>query len=135
MVLQPDSQRTFISYRATDASITAQDLNKRLEKAGYYPWLDEAKEHLSPGTDVQAVISKQIEQASMVLVVDTPAAPESTWIDFEIDLAGHRFIPVLPVVVGQDISRFITLKSLERTVPIKPGGVDGEALSNEDWGP
>jgi hypothetical protein len=30
--------------------------------------------------------------------------------------------------------RFITLSSLRRRVPVKPGGVDGQPLPDEDWG-
>lgn len=136
MALRPGEQRIFISYRAKDGSVIAQDLYCRLEKAGFHPWLDEAvdAENMPPAADVQDVIDTHIKQASMVLVVDTPDAPESRWIKLEIDTAVGELIPVLPVVAGDEVSRFITLSSLRRRVPVKPGGVDGQPLSDEDWG-
>ena len=50
---------------------------------------------------------------------------ESRWIKLEIDTAVGALIPVLPIVVGEEVSRFITLSSLRRRVPVERSGVDG----------
>jgi len=133
LALKPRDQRIFISYRIADGSEIAQALHERLEAAGFQPWLDEAKENLSPGSDVQDVITENLKKASMVLVVDTPEAPKSRWIKVEIDKANYEMIPVLPVVVKNERSRFIPLAFAQRQVLVKPGGVDHQPLSDEEW--
>jgi hypothetical protein len=135
ITLRRGEHQIFISYRASDGSVIAQDLYRRLESAGFQPWLDEAvdAENMPPAADVQQVIGTHVKQASMVLVVDSPAAPQSRWIKLEIDTAIGELIPVLPVVVGEEVSRFIALSSLRRRVPVKSGGLDGLPVSDEDW--
>jgi hypothetical protein len=134
LALRPRDQRIFISYRIVDGSEIAKDLYKRLEDAGCQPWLDEANDNLQPGSDVQDVITKNLKQASMVLVVDTPEAPRSRWIKVEIDAANSEMIPVLPVVVGErDRSRFVSLAYAQRQVLVKPGGIDRQPLSDGEW--
>lgn len=134
MSVRPGRHQIFVSYRTVDGSVIATDLHHRLEAAGFNAWLDEARENLSPGDDVQEVVRARINHASLVLVVDTPAAPGSRWIKEEIDTAIGQLVPVLPVVVGpDDISRFIPLASLRRRAPIKPAGVDGQPVSDAEW--
>lgn len=134
MSVRPGRHQIFVSYRSADGSVIAADLHHRLEAAGFNAWLDEARENLSPGDNVQEVIRALINHASLVLVVDTPAAPASRWIKDEIDTAIGQLVPVLPVVIGpNDISRFIPLASLRRRVPVKPAGVDGCHMSDLEW--
>ena len=133
LALRPGDQRIFISYRIADGSEIAKDLYDRLEAAGFQPWLDEAKENLPPASEVQDVITENLKRASMVLAVDTPEAPKSRWIKVEIDAANHEMIPVLPVVVKNDRSRFVPLAYAQRQVLVKPNGVDRQPLSDEEW--
>ena len=69
----------------------------------------------------------------MVLVVDTPDAPDSRWLFAEIDIAIAQLILIMPVVIGDRTSRFYSLASLRRQVTAKPGGVDGTPLSDGEW--
>jgi hypothetical protein len=134
MLLRPGEHQIFISYRATDGREIADDLYRRLETAGFHPWLDEAKENLPPAGDVQRIINDQLKRAAMVLVVDTLGARESDWIRLEIAGAIGDMIPVLlPVVVGAEVSRFPALSQLQRRVPVKPDGVDRQPLTDEEW--
>jgi hypothetical protein len=134
MALRQGDHRIFISYKTSDGRDIAHDLHKRLMAEGFHPWLDEARENMSPGTEVDEAIRDNLKSAGMVLVVDTPQAPQSRWIKLEIDTALGDLIPVLPVVVGpDDVSRFIVLSSLKRRAPIKPNGVDGMPLTDVEW--
>jgi hypothetical protein len=133
--LRPSNHHIFISYRSTDGSAIAAGLEDELKAAGFHPWRDEAPENLPPTTDVQDEIAKQIALAAMILIVDTPDAVSSHWIEEEINLANGQLIPVLPIVVGSArVSRFLELKGLQRCATVKPAGVDGQPLSDAEWG-
>jgi len=135
LCLQPRDHRIFVSYRSQDGSEIARDLYNRLQSAGFRPWLDVAEEgNLPPGSDVQQRIRQQLSTAALVLLIDTPAAPASEWIRYEIDHANADLIPILPVVAGPpDVSRFQSLRALQRRVPIKPDGVCNAPLKEEEW--
>lgn len=134
LALTPGRQRIFISYRAADGTVIANDLHDRLKAAGFVPWLDEADKNLQTGDDVQQIIRQNIDSAAMILLLDTPAAPQSRWIKIEVDLAIGELLPVLPVVMGGDqISRFLPLKSLPRRALAKLGGLDGTPLRDAEW--
>jgi hypothetical protein len=70
----------------------------------------------------------------MVLLVDTPDAPDSNWVSVEIDIANGQLVPVLPVVAGGElISRFVQLQGLRRQVQVKRRGMDRTPLSDAEW--
>lgn len=134
LALRSGEQRIFISYRAASGGKIAKDLHKRLEAAGFHPWLDEAQDNLPPGADVQKIIHKHIASAAMLLVIDTPDAPDSDWVTEEIDTAIGQLIPIVPAVLGNNVSRFIALASLQRFVSLalaRPPGIEG--LTDEEW--
>lgn len=133
MAVRPGAHHIFISYRSSDGTTIASDLFKRLQAVGFHPWLDEAKDNLPPGTDVQPEIMTRIKSASMVVIVDTPDVKDSLWMRQEINEA-IGWIPLLPVVVGPDnISRFQVLRPLQRRVPVKSAGIDSHPLSDAEW--
>jgi hypothetical protein len=132
--LRPGSEKIFVSYRATDGKSLAQSIYDRLKTAGFEAWLDEAGENLVIGTDVQETIRKNLEQAAMVLLVDTPDAPDSPWVKIEVDMANAQLTPVLPVVAGGERApRFIQLQGLRRWAFAKQNGLDNTPLSNAEW--
>lgn len=137
LAIRPGNHRVFVSYRSSDGGPIAQDLFHRLEEAGFLPWLDEARENLQPGDDVQQVIQRQIHEslteAGIVLLVDTPEAPKSPWIRVELDIAQGDLVPVIPVVAGKSTTRFNRLLTLRRAVAVKPQGPDGAAMSDAEW--
>jgi hypothetical protein len=133
LALRPGSQRIFVSYRATDGSPLANAIYKRLEADGFQPWLDKAKDNLAIGTDVQDTIRLSMEPVAMVLLVDTPDAPDSKWVSIEIDMANGQLIPVLPVVAGGERSpRFVQLQGLRRWALVD-NGLGGSPLSDDEW--
>jgi hypothetical protein len=132
--LRPGSEKIFVAYRASDGKSLAQSVYDRLKTAGFDAWLDEAGENLVVATDVQETIRKNLEQAAMVLLVDTPDAPDSPWIKIEVDMANSQLIPVLPVVAGGErLSRFIQLQGLRRWALVKRDGLDNAPLTDAEW--
>jgi hypothetical protein len=132
--LRPGSEKIFVSYRATDGRSLAQSVYDRLISVGFDAWLDEAGENLVVGTDVQESIRKNLEQAAMVLLADTPDAPDSPWVKIEVDLANSQLIPVLPIVAGgEQAPRFIQLAGLRRWALVKQHGLDNAPLSDPEW--
>jgi hypothetical protein len=126
-VQQRDNQ-ILISYRASDGTDVAKQLEAWLASLGYPVWRDEAREmdgetKILPGSEVQREIDKGLERASIVLLLDTPAAPHSVWIKHEVDTANGLLLPVLPLCFRsqndpQKGPRFNSLLQLQRWVPL-----------------
>jgi hypothetical protein len=134
LALRSGEQEIFISYRATSGKEIANDLHSRLKAAGFHPWLDEAQDNLPPGTGVQAKIHQHIASAAMILVVDTPDAPDSDWVTEEINTAIGQLIPIVPVVLGSRVSRFIALASLQRCASLELQRAPGtQGLTDGEW--
>ena len=126
-VQQRDNQ-IFISYRASDGTEIAKQLETRLASLGYPVWRDEAREmdgetKILPGSEVQQQIDQGLEHASIVLLLDTPAAPHSVWIKHEVDTANGMLLPVLPLCFRSQNDpkngpRFNSLLQLQRWIPL-----------------
>jgi TIR domain len=126
--VQQRENKIFISYRATDGTAIAIQLEDHLKKLGYPVWRDEAKEldgltKILPGTEVQSQIDAALEDASIVLLLDTPAAPSSPWIAHEVDTANGLLLPVLPLCFRDKTdskkgSRFTSLTQLQRWIAL-----------------
>lgn len=126
--LQGRDTKIFVSYRAQDGRDIAQQLHDHLITLGHKPWLDEAKEldgftKILPGQPVQIEIENALDEASLLLLIDTPASPESKWIKAEVNIADAKLIPILPIVFRSDSDhkkgpRFRTLLSLQRWLDV-----------------
>ena len=124
--VQSREKRVFISYRTKDGSAIADQLYGHLKTLGYEPWQDQAREldgdpKILPGSPVQKEIDDALEQANLVLLVDTPSAPHSEWIKHEVDTAHSLLLPVLPLCFREasdpkKIPRFRSLLELGRWV-------------------
>ena len=127
--LQGRDAKIFISYRAFDGTQIASQLYDYLESLGYRAWKDEAIEcdgetKILPGTPVQQQIDDTLAAASLVLLIDTPAAPQSIWIKHEVDTADSLMLPVLPLCFRSATDpkqgpRFRSLLELQRWVSLE----------------
>src|SRR5208282_2451334 len=138
--VQGRDSRIFISYRATDGAAIAKQLHAHLESVGHRAFLDEAKGFdgettILPGSPVQKQIDEALEKANLVLLIDTPSAPASSWIKHEVDTADASLLPILPLCfrdkgdpkVGP---RFPSLVALQRSVSFeRPDPADDSPLS------
>ncbi len=126
--LQQRDTRIFISYRASDGTQIAQQIEAHLNKLGYPVWRDEAREldgetKILPGSPVQSEIDNALEGASVVLLLDTPQAPHSPWIKHEVDTANSQLLPILPLCFRSRTEtkkgpRFRSLFDLQRWVSL-----------------
>jgi hypothetical protein len=126
--VQGRDSKIFISYREVDGARIAEQIYSHLKTLGHSPWRDQAVEldgdtKILPGTPVQEQIEQALTEASLVLLIDTPRAPESEWIRREVDSADAMLIPVLPVVFRSCDEkkrgpRFRSLLALQRWVSI-----------------
>jgi hypothetical protein len=125
LTLRAREQVIFISYRASDGTILAEQLEDFLRCSGYRVWRDESRDEFDgetsilPGVDVQRAIQDNLSRANLVLLLDTPHAVESRWIKLEVDFANGELIPIFPVLIlapGERYrtSRFRSLATLQR---------------------
>lgn len=153
--LKIQTRRTdlFISYRAVDGKQIAVQLHDHIKSLGLRCFLDEAKEldgdpMILPGTPVQQEIDQRLETASMILLIDTPKAPESPWVKHEIDTADGLLVPIMPICfrAAADTrpgTRFRELMPLQRWMrlelprpgasPLNSGQLDGILQAAEKY--
>jgi hypothetical protein len=129
--LRHRDHKIFISYRAIDGNLIADQLYAFLKQNGFNPWLDVAKDEydaepsIQGGEDVQLIIEKNLAEANLLLLIDTPKAIESRWINLEVDSAISQLIPILPICCKEATNptkgpRFRPLRELQRWVEAKP---------------
>ena len=139
--VQGRDSKIFISYRATDGTAIAKQLFNHLVSLGHSPFLDEAKEldgetKILPGSPVQSEIDHALGGANLVLLIDTPDAPDSPWIKHEVDTADSLLLPILPICfrnAGDKLKgpRFRSLLALQRWVALQnPGPAAAPPLSD-----
>lgn len=96
--------KVFISHSRENKAL-AKRVGVALEQAGLDVW-DEEQEIL-PGDNWAKKISQALEEAQAMVVLLTPEALDSTWVNREIDfaLSHERFKNrLIPVLVGLDDS-------------------------------
>jgi hypothetical protein len=138
--VQGRDSKIFISYRASDGATIANQLHVHLKSLGHNPFLDEAKEidgdtKILPGSPVQQQIDEALNEANLVLLIDTPDAPKSKWIMHEVETADSLLLPILPICFRDRNDtkkgpRFRSLLALQRWVALeKPGAAADPPLS------
>jgi membrane protein YdbS with pleckstrin-like domain len=94
----------FISYSHRNDGTYVANLAKHLTRAGFTVWYD--KEIVS-GNRWTSVIQHMVDTCAALIVVMTPEADRSEWVDNEISQARHRGRPILPLLLRGE--RFFTL--------------------------
>jgi hypothetical protein len=139
--VQKRESKIFISYRAIDGVAIAHQLHDHLTSLGHRAFLDEAKEidgntRIIPGSRVQGEIDTGLEQSNLLLLIDTPSAPDSKWIMHEVNTAESLLLPILPICLREKNDtkqgpRFRSLLALQRWIPIQtPSAKDDPPLNS-----
>jgi formylglycine-generating enzyme required for sulfatase activity len=93
-----DSQPTghvFISYEHEDQAYTRK-LRDSLRQRGFEVWMDE---HLESGDRWLRTIEQAVRDSAAVVVVMTPEAKDSEWVEAEILLAQDEGKPIFPLLL------------------------------------
>lgn len=96
----------FMSYSRKDRDIM-QRISNDLGINGITVWTDE---NLTPGTPLwRQAIETAIESAGCVIVILSPDAKQSPWVQRELDYASTQDKPIIPLLVGGDQRNAIPL--------------------------
>ena len=85
----------FISYSRSDAGY-AKKLAEALEHEGFVVWNDN---RISLGTSWPRVIQEQLDQSSAVIVLMTPRAYQSEWVQNELGRAKRKQKAIFPLLL------------------------------------
>ncbi|MBN2470650.1 MAG: SUMF1/EgtB/PvdO family nonheme iron enzyme [Anaerolineae bacterium] len=111
----------FISYSSADRRY-AEELMDHLRNHGFDVWMDDRTEHAEHWLHV---VEEALETCSAALVVMSPAARDSTWVEREILLGLRHQKPIIPLLLEGH-----PLPLLEE-VPFED--VTGEQLPGDDF--
>ena len=90
------SKHVFLSYSHEDAQMMAR-IRSALESMGVRVWSDEG---LLPGTESwKSTIESKIRDASGIVVILSPSANRSEWVERELDYASVHGVKIFPVLV------------------------------------
>ena len=92
--LSEQDRRLFISYKISDAKDLATILYDELSKIKFHVFLD--RYDIEGGDDFPTVIEEEIENTSFLLVIESPSAHESSWMEKEVQ---HALIIQIPVLI------------------------------------
>lgn len=91
--LIPEDSRIFISYRRKDSQDLAEQLFEALAKENFDVFVDRFR--VPPGVDFQARLSQELQDKSMVLVIESANILDSEWTRYELDFARSHRLGVL----------------------------------------
>ncbi len=86
----------FISYSHTEAADYVERLGEHLGAAGIAVWYDK---EIITGDRWRQVIREKIDTCAALIIVMTPGAEQSAWVDREIVLAENLAKPILPLLL------------------------------------
>jgi hypothetical protein len=119
MATQRVPQKIYISYARRDAPRIPALVGK-LRSLGVIQPLDEVvsdKEIEPTHGALRDGVRQQIESASTVVIVWTPASAASQWVNYEIGLADALDKTIIPVVRRDDVSTLpVVLRELQAIV-------------------
>lgn len=98
----------FISYSKQDIDF-ARHLRRLLAAQGFSVWLDESR--LAPSSRWWTEIESNIERSAALIVIMSPHARDSDWVEREILYAERLNKPIFPVLLsGEDWPRLANLQ-------------------------
>lgn len=94
----PSAPTLFISYARKDGSLAAQRLRTELTSAGFTIWQD--TQDMQGGKEWKAQLRTILKQVDTVLVLMTPAAVASKYVEWEWDTAQSFEKTVIPIKIS-----------------------------------
>jgi hypothetical protein len=89
------SARVFISYRRHETAAVALPLFDRLTREGFDVFLDQFS--IPPGYDFQRRLGQELQDKSMVVLLESKYAGDSKWTQHEIDFAKRHRLGLLSI--------------------------------------
>lgn len=93
----PEESRIFISYRRLESQPLADQLFDELTHHNFDVFLDRFR--MPPGADFQSRLAEEMEDKSLVLVLESPNILQSPWTEFEINFAKTRRLGLLALQI------------------------------------
>jgi hypothetical protein len=95
--LAESDRRVFLSYRRTDGTQLANQLRYALADAGWDVFLD--KFSVPPGVDFQQRLDRELADKAFVLLLETPDATGSPWVEHEVAFALRRRLGLMSLAL------------------------------------
>ncbi len=96
--LHEGERRVFISHRRSDGLQAAADLHAAMREHGWTPFIDRFA--IPAGGDVREAIEHALEDMAFLLLLETPEAHTSEWVDLEVLYATGNSMGVLVVNIA-----------------------------------
>ncbi|MBC7871959.1 MAG: TIR domain-containing protein [Chitinophagaceae bacterium] len=94
--MQRSNVGVFISYSHIDRLI-ANVFDNKVREMGYLPWIDFAG--IRGGDEWRKSIDRALRQSSAVLVLMTPEAVKSQWVEYEVTCARSYHHTIIPLMI------------------------------------
>jgi hypothetical protein len=91
-------RRVFLSYAQEDGQRFARDLSARLSEAGHLPWRDQEQLSAQGGVRWVRELTRQLLTSDVIVVVLTPGACDSQYVEAEWMKALEHGLPVVPAL-------------------------------------
>jgi hypothetical protein len=111
----------FVSYAHADFAYVRR-LVTWLSQRGVDVWFDE---DIPTGERWESVLRDRVESAALLVVVMSPAAAESEWVEQEVRLAQTLDIPILPLLLAGEVILGLDAVQYE---PVLDGRLPSDAL-------
>ena len=112
MVASPDAPLVFVSKATEDHEMAMQAVSL-LESAGLRAWV--APRDIPAGMDHAAAIGAAIPDCAAMIVLLSPAAADSEWVNIEVETAITHRVRRFPVAIGELVGRVDSLPTAMRT--------------------
>lgn len=101
--LAEHQRRVFISYRRDESLHMGEQLWDTLSKHGFQVFLD--RFGVEPGADFQQRLYEALDDKSFLLLIESPHAKDSQWVDEEVQYARKRNMGLAVLTWPQTVAR------------------------------
>jgi len=123
--LHESARGVFISHRRADGLVAAEQLFDAFSKSGWRPFVD--RFGIDAGDEVQDRIDEALEETAFLLLLETPSASSSPWVQHEVLYALERHLGIAIVKIG-DAPEFPATGDLPRHNLTHPFALNGSHI-------